>query len=84
MGEKVSDSLSKRSAFHTVILHNDRKSYVERLMGRFQKVDKYLKDHVNGNEEALIANIEKQQKQREEERKRERGMRNFATEPESK
>jgi serine/threonine protein kinase len=70
----VKDSLSKRSAFHTVILHNDRKSYVQRLMGRFQKVDKYLKEHVNGSEEALIQNIERQQKQREEEKKREKGM----------
>ena len=65
----TNDSASKRDTFHTVILHNDRKSYVQRLMGQFQKVDRYLKDKVNGNEEALIQNIEAQQKQREEEKK---------------
>ena len=45
-------------------------------MGKYQKVDKYLKDWVNGSEEALIKNIEQQQKQREEEKKRERGGKN--------
>ena len=66
------DTGSKRDTFHTVILHNDRKSYVQRLMGRFQKVDRYLKDYNNGNEEGVIQSIEAQQKLREEERKRER------------
>jgi len=68
------DTGSKRDTFHTVILHNDRKSYVQRLMGRYKTVDKYLKDKVNGSEEALIQNIEIQQKQREEEKKKERGL----------
>ena len=68
------DSGSKRDTFHTVILHNDRKSYVQRLMGQFQKVDRYLKDKVNGNEEALIQNIEAQQKQKEDDKKKEKGF----------
>lgn len=63
------DTGSKRQMFHTVILHNDRKSYVQRLMGKYQKVDRYLKDVKNGNEEALIRNIEEQQRQRLEENK---------------
>lgn len=70
----TSDTGSKRDTFHTVILHNDRKSYVQRLMGKYQKVDRYLKEYVNGSEEALIRNITEQQKQREEEKKRERGI----------
>lgn len=49
-------------------------------MGKYQKVDRYLKDVKNGNEEALIKNIEEQQKQREEEKKKERGVRVYATE----
>jgi protein-serine/threonine kinase len=76
----TNDTLSKRSTFGSVILHNDRKSYVQRLMGRFQKMDKYLKETVNGSEEALIQNIEKQQRMREEEKKRERGLRDYKTE----
>lgn len=54
-------------------------NYVERLMGRFQQVDKFLKEIKNGSEEALIENIEKQQKQREEDRRKERGIRQFKT-----
>lgn len=64
------DTGSKRNMFHTVILHNDRKSYVQRLMGKYQKVDRYLKDVKNGNEEALIRNIEEQQRQRMQENKK--------------
>ena len=67
------DTGSKRDTFHTVILHNDRKSYVQRLMGRFQKVDRYLKDCNNGYEEGCsMMKIETQQKQREEDRRKER------------
>ena len=75
----LEDTGSKRSTFHSVILHNDRKSYVQRLMGKYQKVDRYLKDVKNGSEEALIRNIEEQQKQREEEKKKERGARQYNT-----
>lgn len=82
--EIVNDSLARRSALGGVILRNDRKNYVERLMGRFQKVDKYLKETKNGSEEALIESIEKQQRQREEDRKRERGMRQVRTEVDHK
>lgn len=78
------DSGSKRNTFHTVILRDDRKSYVTRLLGKYQKVDKYLQHNVNGNEEALIKNIEAQQRQREEEKKRERGIRNAPTEPDKR
>lgn len=74
LDQNTYDSGSKRDTFHTVILHNDRKSYVQRLMGQFQKVDRYLKDKVNGNEEALIQNIEAQQKQKEDEKNKERGI----------
>lgn len=66
----IEDTGSKRNMFHTVILHNDRKSYVQRLMGKYQKVDKYLKDVKNGSEEALIQSIEQQQKHRMEEIKK--------------
>mmetsp|Transcript_25980 Transcript_25980/g.25814 ORF Transcript_25980/g.25814 Transcript_25980/m.25814 type:complete len:731 (-) Transcript_25980:62-2254(-) len=82
--EIITDSLARRSEMGGVILRNDRKNYVERLMGRFQKVDKYLKETKNGSEEALIESIEKQQKQREEDRKRQRGMRQVKTEVENK
>ena len=68
------DSGTKRATFHNVVLRNDRKNYVTRLMDKYQKVDKYLKNNVNGNEEALIQNIEKQQKMREEAKRRERGL----------
>jgi hypothetical protein len=69
------DSGSKRNTFANVILRDDRKSFVTKLMGSYQRVDKYLKYNVNGSEEALIENIEKQQKRREEEKRRERGIR---------
>lgn len=74
------DTGNKRNTFHTVILRDDRKSYVTRLMGSYNKVNRHLKENVNGSEEALIQNIERQQKLREEEKKRERGMRNGASE----
>lgn len=71
-----SDTGNKRNTFHTVILRDDRKSYVQRLMGSYNKVNRHLKENVNGSEEALIRNIERQQKMREEEKKREKGIRN--------
>ena len=76
----IEDTGSKRNMFHTVILNNDRKSYVQRIMGKYQKVDRYLKDVKNGNEEALIRNIEEQQKRRMMENKKERNERQFIPE----
>lgn len=66
------DTGSKRDAFHTVILHNDRKSYVQRLMGSVRKFGPILKDSDKGNEPPGFVSIEEQHKQRDEERKKER------------
>ena len=45
-----------RTEFHNVLLYNDRKSSVQKLMGKFSNVNKILASK-NANEEALIKNL---------------------------
>ena len=45
-----------RTEFHNVLLYNDRKSSVQKLMGKFSNVNKILASK-NGSEEALIKNL---------------------------
>lgn len=53
--QDISSSYS-RTQFAKVILHNDRINSVQKLMGKYEKVNKYLHKQ-NGSEQALIENI---------------------------
>ena len=47
-----------RTAFNGVLRHNDRINTVQKLMNKYQNVDRYL-NKVNHNEQQILKNLEK-------------------------
>ena len=56
-GDPMQSNRYGRTAFNGVLMHNDRINSVQKLMAKYQNVDKYL-SKINYNEQQLIKNLE--------------------------